>query len=400
VAGGVAPGPDTASARGAAFGGRHTPRQCLARLIRDSLGSAASRGTLWSQEVTVMRLLLLLVAVALLPVPLRAGIITVDCQGGGDYYTLPAAMFYGTASDTVLVMPCTYSVQGSYWPIALHDDSPTVVGVGGAAVTILQGDGTKSAFTVEENEWNARAHISGLTFRSVSQAVDRESLDTGTSFQFTDNIIEDCAAGLRASSSGGLIARNVIRNNGDTGIGIYHCWATIEHNEIYGNPRGINGACCEEPQIRHNHIHHNTEYGVRTGFFAHIHDNTIEHNGWAGVSIYGAGGEIEHNVIRRNQVGIYVASDCNVSINFNDIYGNHTYAVEVSPYSSGCDLDATMNWWGTTYESLIEANILDCNDNAGRPMCVIYDPWCAAPGCETTAVEMSSWGSIKALYRQ
>jgi TolB protein len=36
--GGVAFGSVTASARGAAFGGRHTPRQCLARLIREALG--------------------------------------------------------------------------------------------------------------------------------------------------------------------------------------------------------------------------------------------------------------------------------------------------------------------------------------------------------------------------
>jgi len=37
ASGGVAPGTVTASARGAAFGGRHAPRQCLARLIREAL---------------------------------------------------------------------------------------------------------------------------------------------------------------------------------------------------------------------------------------------------------------------------------------------------------------------------------------------------------------------------
>ena len=346
-----------------------------------------------------MRWLLLLVALCLLPAPMRAGIITVDCQGGGDYTTLPEGVWYATASDTVLVQPCTYEVEPPWWPITLDADSPTIVGVGGASVTIFQGDGTTSAFQVDDGVHDARIEIVGLTFRNVSEVIDKTDPYSGGYITFTDNVIEECGYGLDASSSGGLIAHNTIRGNDGTGIGVYHCWATVEHNEICYNDRGINGACCEEPQIGHNHIHHNTEYGIRTGFYGHIHDNIIEYNGGPGVYIYGAGGELEHNIIRRNSDGVWVIAYCQFAFHSNDIYDNDTYAVVTYQGASACNLDATMNWWGTTDQAVIEASILDCSDDPGRPMCVLFSPWCEAPGCETTSVEHLSWGSIKALFR-
>lgn len=344
-----------------------------------------------------MRYVAMLLGLCLVPATVGAGIITVDCEGGGDYTTIPTAVWYASASDTVLVMPCTYPVTSSSWPIALDADSPAIVGSGGAAATVLEGDGTRSAFRINEGEHYARVEIRGLTLRNVNEVLERDGLDTSAHIEFTDNVVENCADGLDAYLSGGLIARNIMRDNGGTGIRTYHFSGTIEDNEIYGNTRGINGACCEEPVIRRNHIHDNEEYGIRATFSYTVEDNLVERNGYAGL-VVAVSGTFVRNTIRHNGVGVDHWG-CSGTFSENDIYDNDLCNARLWDFSS-CVVDMTMNWWGTADSTAIAESIWDCHDDPSVHACADFVPFCVSPGCEATPVEPSSWGSIKAMYRQ
>ena len=198
----------------------------------------------------------------------------------------------------------------------------------------------------------------------------------------------------------GLIARNVIRNNGGSGINMYHFFGPIEENEICHNSgSGLVGVCCEEPTIQRNHIHHNSGNGISTSFYCYAYHNLIEHNGGAGISPY-MSFRIEHNIIRGNSVGVMLPDHPLGSLHFNDIYDNTSYAIDhwwhdPDPW----EVDATENWWGTADPDEIAAAIWDCHDDPSIGTCVVYDPWCTTPGCEPVAVEATSWGAIKAMYR-
>lgn len=351
------------------------------------------------------RMLVLLLAVGAMAAQSSAGVITVDCSGGADFTDLREAILAGSADDTLLVSPCTYVVHPGYppyipgWPVELTETTPTIIGVGGADVTIVEGDGTTSAFVIPASASYGRAHIHGVTFRNVADFIDREDYDVGCYFDFTDNVVEQCASGLNASSSAGVIARNIIRNNGGIGIYVYHNSGLIEDNEVCYNDRGISGPCCESPTIRGNHVHHNTLFGVAITFDGQVLDNVIEHNGTQGVRLFGYG-TVEGNIIRNNNVGVYLYDGCSVSLHWNDIYDNYARNFAGIDLMSDCTLDATMNWWGTTDPEEIAAGILDRNEDPAIGVLVEFDPWCEEPGCEEpNPVQPTSWGNIKALYR-
>ena len=354
------------------------------------------------------RLLVLgVIAVLALSTPAVADIITVDCNGGADFTDLRLAILSAGAEDTVLVSPCTYFVDPglppwyTLWPIELDDESPTIMSTGGAEVTILEGDRSIPAFYVPADSGVANTQMSGLTFRNLTTPIDRQSLYPTGRMVFVDNIVESCDEGLHANSvsSTSIVARNIIRDNDGLGMYIYHNSGLIEDNEICRNGNGIRGACCEEPTITGNHIHHNVGYGIATGFYGDISGNTIEDNGGSGIVMFGsAGGSITDNVIRNNGIGIWIGGvlfECTG----NDLYGNLTYDLECSTYIGGGTLDATMNWWGTTDPEEIASHILDCNDGAGIGACIEFEPWCAAPGCDPVAVQPITWGALKSLYR-
>jgi hypothetical protein len=103
--------------------------------------------------------------------------------------------------------------------------------------------------------------------------------------------------------------------------------------------------------------------------------------------------------MRYNGGGIYVYFYSTLTFHYNQVYGNEPYNVECSPWTSGTEFDATMNWWGTTDPQEIAAGIFDCNDDPEVPTCVLFDPWCTDPDCGVTAVTPTTWGAIKSLYR-
>lgn len=345
----------------------------------------------------MIRLLSLVAALVTMTLPLHADIIHVP----GDYDTIPEAVYYGTADDTVIVGTGIYPVEpgGPFgWPAVLGAGSPAILSEDQVGKTVLEGDGTTPAFHVPGPPGPlARVHVTGFTIRNVSTPLLKEA-DSGADFHFTYNNIQDCGDGLDATWSNGLIAQNIIWNNGGNGIDIYHYSGVIEFNEIAYNAWGIRGVCCEEPTIRQNWIHRNSLGGITTGFYAGIENNVIHKNGGAGISLSASYGHVIGNTITENVIGIEIWSLPDVVLRENGIYGNTPYDVATWLPDQG-DYDATMNWWGTTEAALIAEHIWDCNDDPEVGVCVVFEPFCWDSNCEPTLVEPLSWGAIKAIFR-
>jgi hypothetical protein len=345
--------------------------------------------------------------VLLAAIPASARVFTVDPLGGGDYLTLPQAWGPAGPADTIMMMPGTHLVGLNQpgWPLTLDAGSPTVIGQAGAEQTILLGDGLLVAFKVPAGTGDAHISFQGLTFRSLGELfrrMDPWSAPGGGYLTFTDNVVEDCRSSyaLDASSCSptSVVARNVIRNNTGGGIFVYHNSGHFQDNEICFNAWGIRGACCENPIIQGNHIHHNLGLGIQTAVYVYtVLDNLIEYNGSEGIEL-GLASQIEGNVIRYNSVGVETYSTT-AEFHRNDIYGNTVFNVQIlgsrgRPWTWDC----TMNWWGTTDPDAIAAGIWDCHDGSVGG-CVVFDPWCEFPGCQVSAVAPATWSSIKAMYR-
>jgi hypothetical protein len=335
-------------------------------------------------------LTLSVVLLALLPAPTVADIIYVHPGGAGDHTTIPEGLANATIDDTVLVAAGTYTASGTGWPIALHSESPTIVSEDGAAATVLR---SGTPFRTTAGDHACRVRIVGFTITETPSPLARGD-DSWGQFLFTDNVVDGNSNGLDASVSNGLIARNLIRDNGELGIYTYHFWGIIEDNEICGHVDGILGECCEEPTVRRNYIHHNTGTGSAPGFVAHQTENLVEHNG-TGLYV-GPDGEAQYNIIRYNEYGVRFNAVPTVPFHWNDIHDNTLYNLKVEACYG--ELDATMNWWGTTDPEEIAAGIWDCHDDPNIDCCVLFDPFCHAPGCGNP-VKPSSWGAIKAMYR-
>ena len=328
--------------------------------------------------------------------PLTAGIIHVP----GDYDTIPEAVYSATADDTVRVGTGTYIVEpGSPygWPIELDPESPTIMSEDQVGKTVLQGDGTIPAFRVTTPGFDSRVRIVGFTIRNVASPLDKLA-NTGAEFLFEYNNVQDCGDGLDAAWSDGLIAHNIIWNNGGYGVDIFQFTGTIEFTEIAYNTWGIRGVTGEPPTIRMNWIHRNSEGGIWAGFNIVIEHNMIIKNGGPGIAQGAVGGQIIGNTIRENAVGVTIHGSTSVLIRENGIYGNEPYDVRVET-GGRFDYDMTMNWWGTTDAELIAEHIWDCADDPALEPCVLFDPFCMNPACEPTLVEPWSWGAIKSLYR-
>lgn len=355
-----------------------------------------------------MRALLLLASVLVVLFPATGECCTVtlgdDEAVTGDNIATMLWLFgetMGLGSDwTLCIAPGTYDVSPDLgWPVLLTQYTPEIVGTGGASVTVLQGDGSTSAFVVQD-DIQVNVRMSGLTFRHLDEPIDR-GMNYPVYLEFTDNVIEGCQNGLNASEISGepIVARNLICDNSGWGIRAGHNDGTIEHNEICGNAGGITWYCCDPPAIEWNHIHHNSGTGLSSGFYLDASWNIIEFNGGVGLSSPYVSGTASWNIIRNNDVGVLMGEMNSLSMECNDIYNNVTHQLEVSSYSGGYTGDATMTWWGTTDPAAIAAGIWDCADDPGIQGCVAFDPWADGPGCGQTPVEATSWGLIKSLYR-
>lgn len=117
------------------------------------------------------------------------------------------------------------------------------------------------------------------------------------------------------------------------------------------------------------------------GIYCHLSSPSIAHSSftgstWAAIQCYG-------------RDSVPVIEDCNLWDNEWNIY---------LQYYSGAEPEVTItaesNWWGSDIEEEIAASIYDKADNGALNGVVDYDPWLTAQ-----PVEASSWGVIKALFR-
>jgi hypothetical protein len=84
------------------------------------------------------------------------------------------------------------------------------------------------------------------------------------------------------------------------------------------------------------------------------------------------------------------------SISHCNLYGNTGHNVRLSSYAAPLvTIAAEFNWWGTTSRPAIEASIYDNLDDPSVYGIVDYDPYLSG-----TPVEATSWGVIKALFRE
>ena len=365
---------------------------------------AVESASYWKGDDMRLWLAVLAVAAAVLASSACADTYVVDPSGGGDFEYLGYAWHMTGEGDTLLLAPGThYATQGSYWwPMLLDGDIPALVSLAGAGSTEVRGDGVVAAFYRVES---CHVHIEGIAFREFGELIDWDGYpQVGVSLEFIDNVIDGCGSScaLDASLCGPSVIRgNLITGNPGCGIYVYHNWGLIEGNEVCYNASGISGVCCEEPTIRQNHVHHNAGSGIRTGFHANISENIIEYNEGPGVNagIVSSYDSVLNNVIRYNGGGILINMYTTFQFHYNDVYGNEPFNVWCYQYTMGAEFDATMNWWGTTDPVEIAAGISDCHDDPAIETCVLYDPWCDAPGCEVTPVRPATWGQIKSLYR-
>jgi parallel beta-helix repeat protein len=162
---------------------------------------------------------------------------------------------------------------------------------------------------------------------------------------------------------------------------------TFQNNRVNGSIH-ISGAST----VQGNYI----ESG---GIYCNDYAVTIEDNTIKGGGIFGAAGVIQHNLITgayygistgtapvtiqantitQNNVGIYVGSTAPTIIG-NNIEGNTQNSIALT---TGDDVDATGNWWGTSDTQAISRSIHDFkNDfNLGT---VNYEPILTAPNSQT-----------------
>jgi hypothetical protein len=153
--------------------------------------------------------------------------------------------------------------------------------------------------------------------------------------EITSNIIRDCSRGIEWLGFS------------DQAIG-----GMIRHNEIYSNDFGIYISSVPV-DISYNVIRDN-DVGLRaTGL-----PNQVV---------------VSHNTIRDNDVGIDGGGY--ITLQSNNIYSNQTLNLV---FDADQPLDATMTWWGTTDESVIQQYIHDYYDDI-RLSLVTYKPYATTP---------------------
>ncbi len=151
--------------------------------------------------------------------------------------------------------------------------------------------------------------------------------------------------------------------------------STFEHCVFRYADTGLN-VIVSEPSVSHCSFE-----DCEKGVYCHLSSPSIAHcsftgSTWAAIHCYG-------------RQSLPVIDDCNFWSNLWNVY---------LTFYSGSEPEVTItaenNWWGSDDEEEIGASIYDKADNGAVNGVVDYDPWLPAQ-----PVEDSSWGMIKALFR-
>jgi len=178
------------------------------------------------------------------------------------------------------------------------------------------------------------------------------------------------------------ITRSIVSNN-TYGIQSWG-WGsvfTIKESTFSNNTYGI---WANYVRILGSDISHNAD-GV-AAYSAFISKSIISENNGKGISpqwwagYYDSGSfTIRYSTITGNK-GNGTISKGSSTIHFSNIYGNTPYdVVNIAPFSSsGADINATDNWWGTTDTAEIDQHIYDYYDDYNLRK-VIYQPILDSP---------------------
>jgi parallel beta-helix repeat protein len=274
-------------------------------------------------------------------------------DGTGDAPTIQAAIDSSAANDTVLVAPGTYTQPG----IDLYKINLTIMSEGGPERTILH---TSGAYIIGINMGGSNLTLKGFLFENSSLALITSS--------FCHNI---------------FIEENIFRNNTVAAISIFMSDAVIRGNLIYSNYRGVSLSEWGSAEVSQNTISHNTPgVGIST-------------DGTSGL----CGNSIHHNIISYNGIG--VSGFCAEDFECNDIFGNGSNVgpppfgtngnIAVDPQFCGVEPHVSGNYYLQSDSPCAPGNHPDgypCGQIGRLPV-----------GCQDTAVERTSWGAIKAIYR-
>ena len=202
-------------------------------------------------------------------------------------------------------------------------------------------------------------------------------------------IVRYASTGVYAYGSSPAIRNSVIEYNSN--FGIYSSSVTIFIDDL-GVPMIDNCTISDNGGIP---IDVNKQGGVYVKFGGiDIQNSSVENNLGYGIVSVGSNAEsvLAERISIENNTGTGVSGDITIvnskimgnqqsgiisdsSIHYNSIFGNTPYDLVVE---SGDNLDASLNWWGTVNETLIQESIYDYYDDFNLGIAT-YKPYISSP---------------------
>jgi len=328
--------------------------------------------------------------VVLLSAALTASAVThvVDVGGTGDYTTIRTAVDAASDGDTVLVLPGSYTGINNRF-IRFYGDNLVVRSSTGAVSTTIDGEGDGPIFDLRDGE-DPTSVIQGFTMQNAYKYTNGGALVCHTaSATVMDCIFDDCSSGLNGGAVSCYECTTAIENCVFTGCGAGgHAGAIY----AYRAPVRVSGCVFYDNASPQDVVYLNDSPGTVTRC-------TFSHNGPEAIGIGSAttatvtncvfafassGGavrcqgsgdlQISHCVVWANAGGDSLCATYHDNLFVDPLFCDgpgydYTYCAD-SPCVAG------INGWGEWVGAL----------GQGCPPC--------AP-----AVEQSSWGAVKALYR-
>ncbi len=323
----------------------------------------------------------------------------VKADSTGDAPSIKAALDSASSGDTVLVAPGTYFKTDDPDTWIRPGAGVALVSEGGPEITILEHCGSSTGIVLEACEG---ARVSGFTIRFAAKPGCGYPMGHTYGvfcYQCTDIVVENCIIedvvyGILAESESQARYKPVFRDNviRDCYSGI-SCWDVAEPGRPYlvGNSISYCDVGVEvfdsQPYVDSCEIMHCEDYGMRYDgdCGGDVWSSVIAHNLGDGVRIY-----TDPAPAAPNFNGSWLPEEA------NDIYDNAGWDIWYAHSCGHCLVMAIYNYWGS-----------DCPDFAakihGR---VVYSPWMDSTHTHVftesdcpEAIEPSTWGSIKAMFR-
>lgn len=330
-----------------------------------------------------------------------ADTVHVDCDntsgiedGSSDhpFQLISDGMVAASFGDTILVMPGTYSENSI---VDMHDpdgmnraavimkDGVTLLSRSGPDSTLISGVGTEAV--VYFDSCGSETILRGFSLENggFGWGLRCSVLCWASSPTITSNTVSPPMAGIycRSQSSptieGNAVVDGVVAFLSGSG-------GVVIDNDIEGE---VSFSSSQTPSLPLD-ISSNVIRGLSAGY-REGHGIFISWGGPGEVNISG-------NTVIEKDIGAIV---CRGRLRHNRFMSNNVNVMIHDQCAPWEDIDAEMNWWGTTDPAEIEAKIIDCGDDGGIPGCVDYEPWCLNEDCTQSPIRPISWGLVKDLYR-